>query len=346
MPANVQTMAYVGEVPWHGQGVRVREMGLANAAEMIVAAGLDWRVALMETETFYWIDDPSGAVALGPDGKFAPAKIKVYLPNATKSVVRLDNYAILDEGVSTRFTPYQNEEMFAWVDGIVGAAGAVYHTAGALGDGSEVWVLVELPGDVYIGGKDEYKKYILIFNSHKRGRRLKFLKTFVRAVCQNTVALALEGAAMEDIAAISHMPNINARAEAAKGKLCLINAHYNQMEELFNALTRKQVSAATVKAGIEVMWPMPGDEARSEGADQRREQVKRLREKTEQFFDSGVGADVFAGSLYNLGVTAPSEAITHLRGRRTGQAQLQYATVGDGAAAQERALQFARQLLG
>ena len=38
----VETMAYAGEVPWHGLGVKVED-GL-GVDEMIKEAGLDWKV--------------------------------------------------------------------------------------------------------------------------------------------------------------------------------------------------------------------------------------------------------------------------------------------------------------
>ena len=41
MPANVQTMAYYGEVHWHGLGTKVPNG--VNAEQMIQAAGLDWK---------------------------------------------------------------------------------------------------------------------------------------------------------------------------------------------------------------------------------------------------------------------------------------------------------------
>jgi len=44
MPANVQTMAYYGGIPWHGLGKQVPK-GI-TAEEMIRSAGLDWEVAL------------------------------------------------------------------------------------------------------------------------------------------------------------------------------------------------------------------------------------------------------------------------------------------------------------
>ena len=44
MPANVQTMAYYGEVPWHKLRTAVPEG--VTAERMIRAAGLDWEVDL------------------------------------------------------------------------------------------------------------------------------------------------------------------------------------------------------------------------------------------------------------------------------------------------------------
>ena len=42
MVANVETMAYAGETPWHGIGTQVSEE--LTPFEMIKSAGLDWNV--------------------------------------------------------------------------------------------------------------------------------------------------------------------------------------------------------------------------------------------------------------------------------------------------------------
>jgi hypothetical protein len=54
MPAEVETMFYTGQdgIPWHGLGNPVD--GAVNAAEAIVAAGLEWLVDLKPT---YFKDD-------------------------------------------------------------------------------------------------------------------------------------------------------------------------------------------------------------------------------------------------------------------------------------------------
>ena len=42
MSANVETMMYVGETPWHGLGTKVDEA--PDSATAIKMAGLDWTV--------------------------------------------------------------------------------------------------------------------------------------------------------------------------------------------------------------------------------------------------------------------------------------------------------------
>ena len=43
MVAAVESMAWTGQVPWHGEGVEVN--GNLTPYEMMVAAGLDWTVS-------------------------------------------------------------------------------------------------------------------------------------------------------------------------------------------------------------------------------------------------------------------------------------------------------------
>lgn len=49
MPANVETMFYVREKPWHGLGTRVEEA--PTSADALIYAGLDWLVEQKDVYT-------------------------------------------------------------------------------------------------------------------------------------------------------------------------------------------------------------------------------------------------------------------------------------------------------
>jgi hypothetical protein len=79
MPANVQTMAYYGEVPWHGLGKQVPKG--VTAEQMIRAADLDWDVELLPAR---------GAREINRKGEFSRYEVvRVPRPNTTEKKVLL-----------------------------------------------------------------------------------------------------------------------------------------------------------------------------------------------------------------------------------------------------------------
>ena len=68
MAHNVETMAYAGETPWHGLGVKVDES--IGVDGMLEAAGLNWTVS--KAPTFYRVGDKEVAT-----GKFVLFAIQI-----------------------------------------------------------------------------------------------------------------------------------------------------------------------------------------------------------------------------------------------------------------------------
>lgn len=143
-------MMYVGEVPWHELGQRLDRP--ATSEEAIKAAHLDWQVL---------------KVPLYAAGR----RCGIPVPNF-HALVRSD---LWEQQVSTcpifgivggNYEPIQNYEAFEFLDSIVGAGKAVYHTAGALGRGERVWMLLKLPDHLTVIGEDIVDKYLLLANDH------------------------------------------------------------------------------------------------------------------------------------------------------------------------------------
>ena len=174
MVANVQTMAYHGDVPWHGIG-RPVPMGL-TAEQMIRAAGLDWDVELRPAR---------GATKINRKGEVSRYEVvRVPRPASRETEVLLGI-------VSRRYQPLQNAEAFEFFDPIVGEKKAYFETAGALGEGERIWVMAKMPGAMEIVPGDECMKHLLLSNTHSGDGSVIVKFTSVRVVCQNTLMLAM-----------------------------------------------------------------------------------------------------------------------------------------------------------
>ena len=123
------SMFYIDEVPWHGLGVKLN--GPATAQQAIQAANLDWPVIKLP---------------LTAGSKHIPVPDKFAVVRKTGNLVQKSDPVL--GVVGKDYTPLQNREAFQFFDPIVGQNAAIYHTAGALGQGERVWILAKLPDAV------------------------------------------------------------------------------------------------------------------------------------------------------------------------------------------------------
>jgi len=178
MPANLESMFYVRETPWHGLGMRVEEA--LNSKEALVSAGLDWKVT---QRPIYTADFVCGS------GNVYTTSEQI-IPNFKANVRDIDNQVL---GVVTdRYKIVQNEEAFAFTDALIGE-GVRYETAGSLQGGRRVWILGKLPENYIIGG-ERIEPYMVFSNSHDGTAAIKVAMTPIRVVCQNTLNLAISQA--------------------------------------------------------------------------------------------------------------------------------------------------------
>jgi phage/plasmid-like protein (TIGR03299 family) len=217
-------MFYYGEKPWHDVGVELDKP--ATAKEAIQAARLDFKV---ELAPMHYINP---VTANRTEIKFG------------KVVRRTDNGRLLGV-VGNDYKPVQNIEAFSFFDGIVGEGKAIYHTAGALGDGEKIWILAKLPGDIQVTNKDNVEKYLLLTNSHNGRSSLRMYFTPIRVVCQNTLILSAQQ--MSNTINIRHVGSIKGKIDQARQLLGIVNTFYDTFGDITKQLLRKKLTKEELK---------------------------------------------------------------------------------------------------
>ena len=229
MPANVETMFYVREKPWHGLGTEVKEA--PTSADALVYAGLDWEVIQKNV--------------YAEDG----TRISGYKAN-----VRSTDNATLGI-VSDRYKVVQNSDAFQFTDDLLGV-GVTYETAGALQSGRKVWMLARMPHRYIIAG-DEIAPYLVVMSSHDGSSGVTVAMTPIRVVCQNTLNLALNSA--KRIWTTKHTENVMSRVHEARETLMLAEAYMGELGRGIDELAQIRLSDRKVMEFMQEIFPVGND---------------------------------------------------------------------------------------
>ena len=252
MPANVETMFYVREAPWHGLGTRVESA--LNSEDALVMSGLNWSV----------LQKPIMTTSGNP------------IPGYKANIRDTDNRVL---GVVTdRYRVVQNSEAFAFTDALLGE-GVRYETAGSLQDGKKIWILAKLP-DKYIIEGDQIDPYLVFSSSHDGSGSIKVAMTPIRVVCQNTLNLAMSTARRSW--STIHIGDLAAKMDEAHNTLLLAEKYMGRLGMEFSRLSKIKLSDQKVMEYIDLLLPM--DE---QPTDIHRKNITRIREDMKRrYFDA------------------------------------------------------------
>lgn len=277
MAANVETMFYTREKPWHGLGTKVEEA--PTSKEALELAGLNWKVLQKPIYT------SSGTLIEG---------YKANVRNTDQNVLGI---------VTDRYKVVQNDEAFKFTDDLLGA-GVRYETAGSLQDGKRIWLLAKLPHEYIIGG-EQISPYLVFTNTHDGSGAIKVAVTPVRVVCSNTLNLALSTAKRSW--STIHTGDINGKMDEARETLQLANKYMHCLGKEFNNLQQKKISERKVMEFIEELLPEPEN-----ASYQQKRNVARLRDDMKRrYFDAPDLKDL-GNTAYRF-VNAVSDFATHAR---------------------------------
>lgn len=229
MAANIETMFYVRQKPWHGLGTEVREA--PASVDALICAGLDWEVIQKNV----YAEDGS-------------------LISGYKVNTRSTDNAMLGI-VSDRYKVVQNEDAFRFTDDLLGA-GVTYETAGALQGGRKVWMLARMPHRYIIAG-DEIAPYMVVMNSHDGSSGIKVAMTPIRVVCQNTLNLALNHA--KRVWTTKHTENVMSRVHEARETLLLAETYMRELGRGIDTLSKIKLTDKKVMEFMQEFFPITGD---------------------------------------------------------------------------------------
>ncbi len=229
MSAEIETLFYVREKPWHGLGTRVTEAPDSRAA--LALAGLDWNV----------VQEP----VCTKDHQVIPG-YRANLRDTDGSILGI---------VSDRYKVVQNRESFAFTDALLGH-GVRYETAGSLMGGRRVWILARLPQEYIISG-EHISPYLVFSNSHDGSGAVKVAITPIRVVCNNTLNLALNTA--ERSFSMMHTSSIREKMEEAKNTLFMAETYMDQLGLEFERLRKAKITDDQVSDFVEQLLPLDKD---------------------------------------------------------------------------------------
>ena len=252
MSANIETMFYVREKPWHGLGIEVKEA--PTSADALIYAGLDWEVIQKN------VCAEDGALISG-------CKINVRSTDDATLGIVLDRYKVV-----------QNEDAFRFTDDLLGA-GVTYETAGALQGGRKVWMLARMPHRYIIAG-DEIAPYMVVMNSHDGSSGIKVAMTPIRVVCQNTLNLALNSA--KRVWTTKHTENVMSRVHEAEETLGLAEKYMGELGRGIDTLSQIRLSDRKVMEFMQEFFPVTTDMPNV----QRKNNFRLLEDMRRRYWDA------------------------------------------------------------
>lgn len=237
MAHEVETMFSARETPWHRLGVVTPDA--LTASEAIVAAGLDWSVVKEPVMGRRLLHDADGLGYLTYD-----------VPNRFNLVRDTDQRVM--SIVSDVYRPFQNRDAFSFMDMLVDSGDAKYETAGSLRHGNVIFVTMEVPMDVRIGG-EEHRGYLLLRNTHDGSGRISVYVVMVRVVCMNTLTYAIGGASHQW--GVTHTADVQGKIQEARETLGLTFEYSQAFADEANRLLDVKVTTETATTLLESVMP-------------------------------------------------------------------------------------------
>jgi phage/plasmid-like protein (TIGR03299 family) len=304
MPANVESMFSVRQMPWHREGTILEDYpGDWDTARHL--AGLAWDPVTTGVYAF---------TGVNPDGitpRYEPI-------NGWKAITRSDTGAILSINKET-YTVIDHAEMGEIVEAVLAQPNVKWETAGVLDSGRAVWCLALLDEPITLPGDDSPTlPYLAITNRHDGTAACALRATAVRIVCANTFRAAeLEGERTGTTFSFIHKGRWRDRIDEARQAVTGAKDEMRRYSDLARELLAIPITPVQRERFITEFIPKPPDGLIT---DRVARNVDEARNALRLLFDSATNEQI-AHTAYGL-VQAAGEYLDHVRTARSWETRL------------------------
>ena len=316
MAHELQTMAYIGNEPWHGLGNKLPANQPIEVWQR--EAGMEWGIE--ETDVLYSVSKGIG-IHLKPNYD-------------NKVLYRSDNHEALSV-VSKRYKTVQPKEVLEFYRDLTVAGGFQLETAGVLKHGRKLWALAKTGQEVMLRGGDKVKGYLLLATSCDGSMATTAQFTSIRVVCNNTLQLAVG----EKKGAVKVPHSTTFDPIAVKRELGLGMSAWDSFMDSIQVMAERKVNKfETMNFLVEVL----GDPALPLNEQPNQ---KALQSVYSLFAGGGKGSDMASASGTAWGLlNGVTEYVDHSRRAMSQDHRLDSAWFGAGASIKNKAFEEALKL--
>ena len=303
MPADVESMFSVRELPWHRQGEVPQEYP-GSWAEARKLAGLDWNPIEEAVYELRGVNEAGQPIYEPIEGWKRLARSD----NGATLWISRESYTVIDHG-----------QMGEIVEAVLAQPNVKWETGGVLDGGRAVWCLAQLDEPILLPGDPSATlPYMAITNRHGLPGACTLRATAVRIVCANTFRAAeLEGERTGTTFSFIHKSNWRSRIDEAREAVTGVRREMREYAELARELLGIRVTLRHRERFICEFVPMP-----PEGlvTDRVVRNVEEARQAIRDILGSPTTAGV-ADTAYGL-VQAAGEYLDHVRRSRSWETKL------------------------
>ena len=325
----IESMAYVGETPWHGLG---NELAPKQPIEIWAKqAGMDWRIE--SSDVSYMANNDKGHNLILP---FAEQKV----------LYRSDNFEPLSV-VSQRYQEVQPREILEFYRDLTEQSDFELETAGVLKGGRKMWALARTGQSATLKGGDVSNGYLLLATACDGTLATTAQFTSIRVVCNNTLAISLANGS-GGVVKVPHSTSFD--GDRVKQQLGVSVKQWDEHMYQMKQLSQRRVTQAQAANYLNrVFNDQDNDIILFNRAKKEKDAVpnaKAMNQVMSMFNGQGRGAglDAARDTAYGL-LCAMTEFVDHERRAMSTDHRLDSAWFGAGAKLKDKSLEEAFALI-